>query len=118
MEDPLQGIFKIMQDEGAKRNPPSICCGEVVTSWPDITIKIGELLLTKNQLKVSEHLTKYFVKVELKGTLTSGTQSSSVSNDAVVEGEMTCTSTLIAGDEVAMIASQDGNTYFVLCKVV
>lgn len=133
MEDPVAGIFNMMQNEGAKRNPPNLCTGKVISPPPNLSIKTGELELFKEDLKVADYLLKdYTRECYISGTLQSKTQSESggsgdssfashfhsVSSQATVEGTVKFTDTLKEGDEVAMLPSYDGNTFFVLFKVV
>lgn len=133
-DEALSGLFGIIQSEGAKRNPPSICVGVVVTPPPNLSIKIGDLVLLKDDLKVADYLLlDYKRKLEIKGKLQcetnetgggSGDASFASHNHAInadvkiTEGELIYKDTIKAGDEVAMLSSYDGNMYYVLFKVV
>ena len=133
MENPVAGIFKIMQDEGSKLNPPTLSLGKVMTPYPEITIELGDMVLAREELKIADYLAKaYKRKIEVKGVLTGKTNSTSggsgdaafsghlhtISDTASLVGEMMWTDTLNKGDEVLLLPSPNGNTYYVLCKVM
>lgn len=90
MEDnPYSGLIAMMQTEGAKSNPPSICLGEVISESP-LKIKVDELILDPDDFLIDDFLVEGYkrsLKVSSKGTLVnsgessmSGTLSSSTQN--------------------------------------
>lgn len=54
-ENPYDGLLGMMQSEGARLNPPSICIGEVVTGNP-LSIKVDELVLEQENLLIADFL--------------------------------------------------------------
>lgn len=90
-DDPYSGILSMMQTEGAKSNPPSICLGEVISESP-LKIKVDELPLDAKDFLIADYLIEGYkrsLKVSSKGaivnsgessmsgTLSSGTQNTS-----------------------------------------
>ena len=55
MDNPYSGLLSMMQEQGAKNNPPTICLGEVITPEP-LTIKTEELVLDHDDVLVSDVL--------------------------------------------------------------
>lgn len=55
-DNPYTGILGIMQEQGARFNPPSICLGEVVSPEPDLKIKTEDLILDKDDFLISDSL--------------------------------------------------------------
>lgn len=83
-DNPYSGLLGIMQEQGAKFNPPSICLGEVVSPDPDLKIKTEDLLLDKEDILVNDLLLggykrEFQEKSKGQGT-TSGTLQSSTQN--------------------------------------
>lgn len=138
----------MMQEQGAKNNPPCVCLGEVVDANP-LTVKTEDLILEHDDLLVSDVLVggyKREISEEAQGTeaitgnLLSSTQNKSggsgesayashnheINNDATLtgsytrKGEVQCEFKpyLKPGDLLAMIPTANGQQYIVLCKVV
>lgn len=79
ISNPYTGLLNIMQQQGKKYNPPSVCLGEVISANP-LSIKTEDLILESDDLLVSDILMQgYKRSVDLvsSGTLTSSTQASS-----------------------------------------
>lgn len=55
-ENPYARLIQIMQEQGAKKNPPSMMLGQVVQGFPDLIIKFGRLQLEKNDFYISSNL--------------------------------------------------------------
>lgn len=65
--NPYEELLKIMRKEGEKNNPPSIQIG--VMDSPT-SCKIGQLLLSDDDLAIAEHLTTgYYTKKEQDDSL-------------------------------------------------
>lgn len=83
-DNPYSGLLGIMQEQGAKFNPPSICLGEVVSPDPDLKIKTEDLLLDKEDILINDILLggyKREFQEKSKGQgATSGTLQSSTQN--------------------------------------
>lgn len=103
-DNPYVGLLGIMQEQGSKFNPPSICLGEVVSPDPDLKIKTEDLLLDKEDFLISDMLIGSYernVELEGQGTL-----------------KMKFKTSLKAGDIVALMPTSNRQQYIVLCKVV
>lgn len=83
INNPYTGILNIMQEQGKKYNPPSICLGEISSINP-LAIKTGDLELDNEDLLVST----------------------------------TVSANPKQGDLVALLPTENRQTYIVLCKVV
>lgn len=102
MEDSYSRLIKHIQKHGAKYNPPSINIGVVLSNNP-LTVKIGDLQLTKDNLMVSDLLLEdYTRQLETDGTIKAYTSKDGLKKD----------------DIVACLATEDRQTYIILCKVV
>ncbi len=42
-KNPYSDLVKIMQNQGARYNPPSVALGKVISPCPDLIILIGDL---------------------------------------------------------------------------
>lgn len=83
-DNPYGGMLGIMQEQGAKFNPPSICLGEVVSPDPDLKIKTEDLVLDNEDILINDILLggykrefqeKSTGQVTINGTLNSSTQN-------------------------------------------
>ena len=54
--NPYTRLIEVMQDEGARNNPPSIVLGEVVSGFPNPIIRFGSLQLDKDFFYINEVL--------------------------------------------------------------
>lgn len=87
-KDPYVEILMMMQKEGAKSNPPSICLGEIVSVSP-LRIKVDELILEPDDFLIADFLIEGYKRdlkvtsngemknegnLSIRGTLTSETQ--------------------------------------------
>jgi hypothetical protein len=117
--DPYVSILQRMQNQGRKFNPPSIDIGTVVSSDP-LTIKIGDLQLTKDNILVADFLLpNYKRKVAIPSTSATGTaEDKSISSIAIPDAELSFTDGLKKDDMVACLATSNEQTYILLCKVV
>lgn len=79
MEDnPYSGLIAMMQEEGAKSNPPSICLGEVISESP-LEIKVDELPLDAKDFLIADYLIEGYkrsLKVSSKGIIVNSGESS------------------------------------------
>lgn len=148
MDNPYSGILEMMQEQGMKNNPPTICLGEVITPEP-LTIKTEELVLEHDDVLVSDVLVGGYKRelaetgqgtTSINGTLSSSTQNRSggsgedsfashnhaINNSANLsgtytrEGQIQCEFKpyLKKGDLLAMMPTANRQQYIVLCKVV
>nr|WP_303244413.1 DUF2577 domain-containing protein [uncultured Cellulosilyticum sp.] len=148
MDNPYSGLLQMMQTQGAKNNPPSICLGEVITPNP-LTIKTEDLILDHDDILVSDVLVDGYKRelvetgegtTTITGTLSSSTQNRAggsgdnsfashnheIYNQAELSGSYTREGTiqcefksyLKVGDLLAMMPTVNRQQYIVLCKVV
>lgn len=85
-ENPYDGLLGMMQSEGARLNPPSICIGEVITDNP-LSIKVDELLLEQENLLIADFLLEGYKRsfhVVSSGTINS-TGTTTIQGDLVSE---------------------------------
>jgi len=121
-DNPFNQLIQFMREEGGYYNPPSILLAEVVTPSP-LVIKIGDdLQIDKDNLKVADYLVaNYEREIKSKGSLNvSATVSNggSLSSLTVNNGKIQFTDALKAGDLLAVIPTEDRQTFIVLCRVV
>lgn len=55
-DNPYSALIKIMREQGAKYNPPSIQIGQVISPPPNIIIKIGDLQVDKDNILIADYL--------------------------------------------------------------
>ena len=125
-----------MQEQGNKYNTPSVCIGKIVKVQP-LQIKTGELLLEQDDLFISDLLTSTYKRsahIVSSGELTSSTQVTSggtgdasfathnhkISASYNLNGtaDIVFEDSLKKGDLLALIPTENRQTYIVLCKVV
>lgn len=100
-EDSCVKLLKLMEERGAKKNPPSICIGNVASINP-LIIQVGDLPLYKDDVLVSTDLLEgYKRQLECNGT-TNVYETKDGFNK---------------GDILAMFATADRQTYVVIAKV-
>lgn len=117
MESSYVKILKHMQKQGSKLNPPSVQIGVMVSSN---ILKIGDLQLDKDNLLIADYLLSSYKRgISIPTTSASGnTTTGSISSVGIPNGNMEFTDTLKAGDTVAVIPINDGQTYVILARVV
>ncbi|PRR70927.1 DUF2577 domain-containing protein [Clostridium thermopalmarium] len=99
MKDPYVEFINLMKDRGADKNPPSIQIGQMVSAN---ILKIGELQLTSDDFYVADYLKENYKRnLEVDGST-----REYITKDG-----------LKAGDTVAVLATEDRQTFIVLCKV-
>lgn len=128
VKNPYSDLLKIMREQGAKDNPPSIRLGTVLAPPPAIRIQTGDLVLDADDLLIADYLLPNYQREYSQtgeGTIITKTPPSPVtySSYTVMEsltdtGQITFTDTLKSGDIVALLATEDRQTYILLCKVV
>jgi hypothetical protein len=55
-KDPYLGLIDIMRFHGAESNAPGMTIGEVVTPFPNLKVKVGDLQLDKDNMLISDIL--------------------------------------------------------------
>lgn len=142
-QDPYAGMLLEMQDQAVNVQPPGWCLGRVKAIGPGrLLIQANGMMLDEEDLRVNpkllydakEEVTITFADKEAKVTL--GVQgdvnSWPVCSDGIVPlrlynvpgtlaGTVKATITtrhLQVGDQVVLLPDQEGQIYYVLCKVV
>ncbi|QAT40828.1 DUF2577 domain-containing protein [Clostridium sp. JN-9] len=112
-------LIKHMQKQGTKFNPPAIEIGVVINAEP-LTIKIGDLQLTKDDIWVADFLlSKYKRKMSIPSTKATGsTTEEGITSIGIPNGELEFTEGLKIGDSIACLAVMDRQEYVVLARVV
>lgn len=125
-----------MQEQGKKYNTPAICIGKIVQAQP-LQIKTADLLLDQDNLLISDILSNAYkrsVHIISSGELTSSTQATSggtgdasfathnhkISASYNINGtaNIVFKADLKSGDLLALMPTENRQTYIVLCKVV
>lgn len=136
MNEAIEGLVGLMRDQGSKNNPPSICIGKVISVDP-LEIKTGDLLLTREDLLVSDILLNSYtrkIKANLSGIASGKTDSTSGGSGEdsfsshshpinstlsyTTNGEIVFETYLKVGDNIALIPTIDMQLYIAICKVV
>ena len=136
INNPYTGLLNIMQEQGKKYNTPLVCIGKIVKVQP-LQIKTGELLLEQDDLFISDLLTSTYKRsahIVSSGELTSSTQATSggtgqasfATHDHKISALYNLSGTadivfedsLKKGDLLALMPTENRQTYIVLCKVV
>ena len=61
--NPYEQMINTMREEGAKRNPPKLQIGEMVSAT---TCKVGDIELEADDYLIAEHLTDYEIKIDIE----------------------------------------------------
>ena len=133
-DDPYFSLIGMMQEEGKAFNPTPFFIGKVTAAEP-LTVQVGDISITRENMKVSTMLMGgYSRDITIEETGATGTTAAAAQggNDyeafashshriqrvGIPEGRMTMTDGLQTGDEVLLLASEDGQQYILVCKVV
>lgn len=92
-KNPYTEIIDVMRQQGKAFNPPSILIGEVSAPPPDLKIKIGNIQIDKDNILVADRSIFYYFNY--------------VGDYAIKPG-----------DRLAIMPTQDMQTFIVLCRVV
>lgn len=127
IKDPYSEMIKLMQQHGAKYNPPSIQLGEI-TSISPLTVHTGDIQLNANNLLVADYLLNgYSRNVSLQSTSASGETDLQVVGDhgshehgissIEFQGPLKFTDGLKEKDTVVLIQI-DTALFVIFCRVV
>lgn len=116
-------IVQLAEMFKSRDNPTQrgIQIGEVISALPDVKVKLGEILLTKDDLIFSAHLLAGLQRSFEGSELTGVTELASGHTHSIASlgGKIEFTDNLLKpGDEVIVIPSVDGQTYYVIDKGV
>ncbi|AKA68557.1 DUF2577 domain-containing protein [Clostridium scatologenes] len=119
IKDPYVSILQHMQNQGKKFNPPSIDIGIVISPDP-LTIKIGDLQLTKDNILAADFLlSNYKRKISIpSANATGSTTDGSITSITIPDAEMSFTDGLKKDDKLACLATSSEQIYIILCRVV
>ncbi|OPJ58434.1 DUF2577 domain-containing protein [Clostridium oryzae] len=119
MNNPYADMISMIKKHGAAYNPPAVTLGQVISSKP-LTITIGDLQLTEEDIYISDLLlNNYKRRIKLPTTDATGTTTEeSIKTIGIKDAELDFTDGIDAGDTVAVMATEDRQTYIILCKVV
>lgn len=126
MQNPYVEMLGIMQRQGAVTNPPGIRLAEVVSSPPNIKIRLGELQIDKNNIWIADYLLPNYTR-----QITLGGDGEAITHDGggsyspyttleslQFNGSLTFVDTIKTGDVLAVIPTTDEQTYIILARVV
>jgi hypothetical protein len=128
-DNPYSKLIEQMKKQGATSNPPSVQIGEVISPNP-LTIRIGDLQIDKDNILMADYLLKeYKRKVKIpEATATGetnnvsvgdhGTHKHSVDKIGINEVEIIFLDTFKQGDKLAVLSTEDKQTYIILARVV
>lgn len=129
MKNAYSAIINHMRTQGAKYNPPVVQVGVVVAADP-LTVKLGDLQISKDNLLVADYLLPSYQR-QLNIPLTDGSgvmsaeevgpygsHTHAISKLGVSDGAINFTDGLKQDDVVALIPTADEQTYIVLARVV
>ena len=108
MNDPYNKILSLMREEGSFHNEPPFLIGEVISPLPDLKIKVDNIELDKDNLKIDKWL------LDRSENMSTESASCTVSHNHDIQEPIK--DILKANDEVVMLRNED--TFIVISKVV
>lgn len=122
-KNPFEEIIETMRNEGKAYNPPSILIGKVISTPPNLHVQVAGVMLDKDNLLIADYLLPdYTRKANLAVTnagVTNTVSSHSHSINLSFENkDIIFTDTFSEGDLLAIMPTQDRQTFIILCKVV
>lgn len=128
--NPYTTIIEIMREQGAAKNPPAIMLAKVLSSAPNLTIKVGDLQIGKENLLVADHLLSAYTRafsIEASQVTCStsntevgdhGSHKHSITSMEVLQGSIKTIDTINMGDILAVMPTYDEQTFIILARVV
>jgi len=128
-DNPYSKLIEQMKKQGATSNPPSVQIGEVISPNP-LTIRIGDLQIDKDNILIADYLLKdYKRKIKIQEVVATGetnnvsvgdhgTHKHSVDKIGINEVEIIYLDTFKQGDKLAVLSTEDKQTYIILARVV
>lgn len=128
-KNPYSDLVSIMQNQGAKYNPPSVTLGKVINPLPDLIILIGDLQVDKENLLLADDLQEHHRLINMPLTTAAGstdqtsvadhgTHSHNMNQIGFDDWDIKVESCLVKNDLVAVLPLAGYQKYIVLCKVV
>lgn len=116
--DTYSQLVNVFRDEGSKKNPPTFSLGEVTSTEP-LTVKVGDLPLSSDNLLINESLLDHTRGITLPLVTAEGSTTKDTMVDiGIPKAELKIKSKLKKGDIVYIIPTLDKQTWVILCKVV
>jgi hypothetical protein len=128
-DNPYSKLIEQMKKQGATSNPPSVQIGEVISPNP-LTIRIGDLQIDKDNILIADYLLKdYKRKIKIPEVVATGetnnvsvgdhgTHKHSVDKIGINEVEIIFLDAFKQGDKLAVLSTEDKQTYIILARVV
>ena len=117
MNDPYNQILGLMREEGAFHNEPPFLVGEVISPLPNLKIRVNNIELDKDNLKIDKWLLDRAIETFID--FDNGSHShGNATGDGSHKHEMRepLKNTLDIGDNVVML--KNGDNFIVISKVV
>ena len=114
-------IVDIIHKVGKGERPQSPQLGIVLAPPPDIQIKLNNIVLTKKDIYIDEHLLPWYVRHyvgETKYRAGGSGMAAYESHNHPIHNDLTLTDTLKVGDLVSVYPLEGDQLYFVESKVV
>ena len=128
-DNPYSKLIEQMQRQGKNMNTPSIQIGRVVSPDP-LTVEIGELQIDKDNILISDSLlSDYKRNIKLSNTNVSGSTNNAEIEDkgshehnidslSINSANIEFTDRLKTDDKLAILSTENKQTYIILAKVV
>lgn len=117
MNDPYNQILSLMREEGSFHNEPPFFIGEVISPLPNLKIKVNDIDLDKNNLKIDKWLLDRATET-FKNSDEGNHSHENVSGSGSHKHEMRelLKNTLDIGDSVVILRNK--NEFIIISKVV
>ena len=117
MNDPYNKILSLMREEGSFHNEPPFLIGEVISPLPDLKIKVDNIELDKDNLKIDKWLLDRAVETFVdfdEGSHSHGNATGAGTHKHEMREPLK--NTLDIGDSVIML--RNGDCFIIISKVV
>ena len=120
-EHSVAGMVDLMHKVASGARPQGPQLGIVLSPPPEIEIKLNNIILTKRDIYINEHLLPWYVRhyVGQTSNRSGGSGDASfASHNHPINNDLTLTDTLKPGDYVSVYPLDGDQLYFVESKVV
>ena len=120
-EHSVAGMVDLMHKVASGARPQGPQLGIVLSPPPEIEIKLNNIILTKKDIYINEHLLPWYVRHYVGETEYRGGGSGVAayeSHNHPIDNDLTLTDTLKPGDYVSVYPLEGDQLYFVESKVV
>ena len=121
MEQSAAAIVDMMHNISRDGLPQGPQLGIVIAPPPEIQIKLNNIVLTKKEIYINEHLLPWYTRHYVGATSNrsgGGGDSAYASHNHPINNDLTITDTLKVGDLVSVYPLDGDQLYFVESKVV